>query len=311
MLLAKSQLLILLTALLMMAGADIAAQDLSRKFVVPPADTLQMLTLDDGSTLVGRITEVGDSEIKFQTDLGEMTIAVTKIRDIKGVPVSSLKGGKYWFPNPNTTRLLVGPTARTLKAGQGYFMDLWLFFPGVFYGITDNITIGGGVSIFPGVDEQLFYIAPKVGFKAAKDLHVAASLFVFHLWDQNAYLGIGSMTYGSEDRSVTGGLGLAWHEAGMADKPAATLGGEYRVSRRISLVGESWFIPGEIDEGEIIMGAVRLFSEKLSIDLGIAYAVDNKGDRNLEEDADYEFTDYDTDYDATTWVPYIDFVYNF
>lgn len=176
----------------------------------------------------------------------------------------------------------------------------------MFYGITDNFSIGAGCSIFPEVDEQLFNIAPKYGFKAGRDLHLAASMFIFHLWDQNAYLMIGGMTYGSEDRSVTGGIGLAWHEEGMADKPAATLGGEYRISRRVSLVGESWFIPGKLDEGELVMGAVRLFGEKISIDLGLAIAVNNKDDRNLEEDVDYKLTDYDTDYDATTWLPYID-----
>ncbi|MCP4685344.1 MAG: hypothetical protein GY867_07835, partial [bacterium] len=222
----------------------------------------------------------------------------------------------YWFPNPNKTRLLVGPTARTLEAGQGYFADLWLFFPGVYYGVTDNFTIGAGISIFPGVDDQLYYIVPKYGFAASEDIDLAVSIFVFRLWNETACLGIGSMTYGSDDRSLTCGLGLAWNDGGMADKPAATLGGEYRVSRNISLVGESWFIPGEIDEGELVMGAVRFFGEKLSVDLGLAYAVDNKGDRDLADDIDYDvdgydIEDYDTSYDATTWVPYIDFVYNF
>ncbi len=311
--------LIVLTALLIgsfpFSSAIADADNISKRLVIPAADTVQMLTLDDGSTLVGTITEVGNDEIKFQTDLGDMTISVAKIKDIKAVPATSLQDGQYWFPNPNRTRLLIGPTARTLKAGEGYFADLWLFFPGVFYGVTDNITLGAGVSIFPGVDDQLYYFAPKVGFTAAEDLDLALSVFVFRLWDQTAYFGIGSMTYGHEDRSVTAGLGLAWHKNGIADKPAATLGGEYRVSRRVSLVGESWFLPGEIDEGELVMGAVRFFGEKMSVDLGLAYAVDNKGDRDLQDDIDYDFEgygdDYDTSYDATTWVPYVDFVYNF
>jgi len=100
-----------MTLLIVLTGAEIAAEDLSKKLVVPAEDTVQMLTVDDGSMLVGRITEVGADEIKFKTDLGEMTIAVSKIRKVVEVPASSFKKGQYWFPNPNVTRLLVGPTA--------------------------------------------------------------------------------------------------------------------------------------------------------------------------------------------------------
>ncbi len=276
----------------------------SGKLQIPPEGTNQMITLEDGTTLVGRITEVGDNEIKFQTDLGEMTIATTKIKQIKEISASSVKSGKYWFPNPNRTRLLVGPTARTLKAGKGYFYDLWIFFPGLAYGITDNFMISGGASIIPGADDQMFYVMPKYRFSAGKDVDLAATVIAFRLWEETFYFGMGNLTYGTDDRSVSCALGIAFTEDRMAEKPAAMLGGEYRLSRVSSLVGEGWFIPGETDEGMIGFGGLRLFGEQMAVDLGFGLSYDSHSG-----EVDY-YTDEPVEAEVH-WLPYIDFVWNF
>ena len=70
-----------------------------------------------------------------------------------------MRNEKYWFPNPNATRLYFAPTAHMLRKGKGYFADYYLFSPSVVYGITDNITIGGGVSLFPaaGIKGGFFF----------------------------------------------------------------------------------------------------------------------------------------------------------
>lgn len=293
---------VMYTAAALILTGTASTKDISKKLVVPGEDKLQQVTLKDGSKLIGRITEVTDNDVKFKTDLGEMTIDRSKINDIVEIPLSSFRDGKYWFPNPNQTRLLIGPTARTLRKGEGYFVDLWIFFPGVSYGLTDNITIGGGVSIIPGIDHQLFYLTPKIGFGVNEKLDVAATIMIFRLWDETAYLGIGNLTYGTEDLSITGGLGLAWNDAEMADDPAGTLGGEFRFARRMSLVAESWFIPGNSESGTLGMGALRLFGEQMAVDIGLAYSFDEK--KNSSSDPNFEE-------DNTSWIPYIDFVWNF
>ena len=287
---------------------------------IPPEGTTQKITLEDGTTLIGKITEIRADQIKFQTDLGEMTIAVSKIREITEIrepkkieatkqiegtteaketkevrqaPAASVTAGKDWFPNPNRTRLLVSQNARSLKAGEGYFFDLWIFFPGLAYGITDNISIAGGASIILGADDQLFYFTPKVGFPATDKLDLAVNMTIFRLWDETLYLGQGSMTYGTDDASMTFGLGLAWNDNAMMDKPAVTAGGEYRVDRRMALVGESWFIPGDEENGLLVLGGVRFLGEEMTVDLGFATSVES----DSEED--------------TQWIPYVDFVWNF
>lgn len=299
---------------------------------IPGEGITQIITLEDGSTLVGKITEIRADQIKFQTDLGEMSIALAKVITIKEVAekkeveeteeekkvgeaqkVEEVRktdevalgldeDARNWFPNPNRTRLLIGPTARSLKAGKGYFYDLWVFFPGLAYGLTDHIMISGGVSLIPDADEQMFYILPKYNFSASKNLDMAINLLIFRLWDETFYFALGGATLGTDNNSLTGALGLAFTDEGVAEHPAAMFGGEYRLGRRASLVGESWFIPGESNAGALGLGGIRFMGEKMTIDFGVAMSYDDKSD---------EIDMYgEQEEDEIDWIPYLDFVWN-
>ena len=72
--------------------------------------------------------------------------------------------------DPNYSRLLFSPTGRPLKKGDGYFSDYELLFPGVAVGLTDNLSIAGGVSLIPGLglDEQVLYVSPKLGVESLR-----------------------------------------------------------------------------------------------------------------------------------------------
>lgn len=264
---------------------------------IPDPSHVQILTMRDGSTLIGRIVEIEKGEIQFETELGKMTVPLVKIKEIKEIPASLIKDGKYWFPNPNATRLYIGSTGRNLKKGRGYFADCYLFFPMVAYGITDNITIGGGVSLFPwiGIDNQLLYFIPKLGLISKDNFALSAGALVIKLPDfgdeELPFVGIlsGVGTFGSLDRSITIGLGYGFVDTDFADKPMVILGFEQRLSRRTAFVTENWILPG-VDQPLISYG-VRLFGEAISVDLAFISV--------LGEDIFFP------------GIPYIDFVFNF
>src|SRR3990172_1603497 len=67
----------------------------------PAPGEVQIITTKDGSTIIGRIVEVGENEVRFETEMGELRIQVSSIKKIKNVPASSIKNGQYWYPNPN------------------------------------------------------------------------------------------------------------------------------------------------------------------------------------------------------------------
>lgn len=261
---------------------------------IPDASHVQILTTIDGTTLMGRIVEIGQTEIQFEADVGTLTISITKIKEIKEVPISLIKKGVYWFPNPNHTRLFFAPTARQLKRGEGYFADYYLFFPMVAYGITDNITIAGGVSIFPwiGIENQLIYFTPKVGFNTGDNFALSAGALMVRLisFDNGDSPTVGILygvgTLGGSDSNITAGLGYGFVDWELADKPLLMLGGQSRLSRRMSFVTENWMLPGM--DGPLISYGFRFFGETMSIDLGFINVI--------------------TDGALFPGIPYIDFV---
>ena len=258
---------------------------------IPDSTKIQILTVEDGTSFIGRIIEIGEEELKFETKYGVLTFPVFEITELKLISKDRLKEGKYWFPNPNCSRLFFAPTARMLKQGEGYFADYFVFFPTFTFGITNNITLGGGFSILPGedLDEQILLFTPKVGIKTSKKMDLALGALIVKLPEDAQSAGIlyGVSTFGTLDKSVTVGLGYGYFDDELADKPIVVLGGESRTSRNISLVTENWLVP-EKDTPVISVG-LRFFGEKISVDFALIFP--------LEEDV--------------ITFPYIDFVYKF
>jgi hypothetical protein len=92
---------------------------------------MQRFKLKDGSTLMGKITDVGETTVTFETSAGVMEINIDGIESVEEISQKQIKGGKYWFPNPNTTRLYFSQSARMLPKGKGYFLDIYALFPGI------------------------------------------------------------------------------------------------------------------------------------------------------------------------------------
>jgi len=261
---------------------------------VPDSGYVQILKSNDGSTLYGRITAIYDEEIEFVTDLGTLKIKITNIKSIEDVPQSSFRTGEYWFPNPNYTRLYFAPKGRMLKKGTGYFQNIYIFFAGFAIGLTDNITLGGGTSLFPGIDidEQVFYLTPKVGIKATETLDLAVGALIVNVpVDDSKTVGIlySVGTFGKENRNFTIGFGYGFVGSDLAEKPMIMLGFEGRTSRRTAFVTENWIFPGV--DNPLISYGFRFFGEKIAVDLAFINI--------LGEDAIFP------------GIPYVDFIYNF
>ena len=230
---------------------------------------IQLITLRDGSSLVGRIVAVRGDTVDFEMSVGRVPILVGDIRELKETEVGTMHDGQYWAANPNATRLFFAPSGQMLKKGEGYFADYELFFPGFAYGITDNISVGGGVSLIPaGLDEQAYYFTPKVGMSFGDQIHVSAGLLVAGTKDGTGGIGYGAGTFGNGDASVTLGVGYGFAGGDIESKPVAMLGGEKRISRRVALVTENYLLPTSEDNLVYSFG-LRFIGEKLTTDLAL------------------------------------------
>jgi hypothetical protein len=224
--------------------------------------------------------------VQFESALGVTSIAVDAITSAKEETPGQIREGRYYFRNPNATRLIFAPTGRMLNKGEGYFSDFWIFFPGFAQGVTKLFTLGGGMSILPGVgvDEQIYFVTPKIGvvqgenFNAAVGaLAMAVPTFDFDndVGRESAGLLYGVGTWGSTDDSFTAGIGYGYVGGRLARSPVVMLGGEARLSPRLSLVTENYVFPGGT---ALIAGGLRFMGQDISVDLALARPTANDED---------------------------------
>jgi hypothetical protein len=247
---------------------SVATQDTSVRHIVK---------LRDGSTLIGRVTSVTADSIRFQMAQGDLAVARTAIAEVRQVGAGSMRNGQWWFENPHSTRLLFSSTAFPLEKGTGYYSNAWLFMHTFAIGLSDRFTLGGGGTTIPGIafTDNLFYLLPKYTIMKAERTNVAlGALMGFFPFNSDANDEVTSAglvyvvgTTGTRESNVS--LGVAWGYADddLTDRPGFMLGGQGRISRRISLISENWFIPiGGETEGVLSYG-LRFLGENLSVDL--------------------------------------------
>lgn len=248
---------------------------------VQPSDTsVYRIETRDGSVFIGRILSKDSINIEFVTlSNARIKLAGNQVSSMVLVAPEDIKDGKYWFPNPNATRYFFGPTAIPLKKGEGYYQNTYLLLNSVNVGVTDNISIGGGVELISlfssGSGGPIFFFTPKVGFKMGKNFHAGGGLYIMSVPDvfnegrENVGIAYGVGTIGNSNSNMTLGAGMGFTFSGEGgDSPILTLSGMHRVSRKTALVTENWFFNADDGYYGLYSYGVRFFGEKLSVDLG-------------------------------------------
>jgi hypothetical protein len=256
----------------MIRTGETVARDLQAQQDTVTTARLQKIILKDGSEMIGAVTSRDSGLIRFKTLSNvSMTIPNTQVREIETLS-GEVVGGEYRRADPNQTRLLFAPNARSLKAGQGYFSAYEIFFPFLAVGVTDFATVSGGMTLFPGASNQLFYLAPKVRAIHVKEFDLAGGVLYLNATSGSSE-GVGILygvgTYGTANDALTVGLGWGFAQGKVKDKPILLLGGEVRVSNSVKLITENW-IPPSSDVSLISFG-VRFFGDNLAADLGFIY----------------------------------------
>jgi hypothetical protein len=164
--------------------------------------------------------------------------------------IGANRPGRY-YDIGNGDRLFFGPTARGLRKNEGVFHDAYVFLPGIHYGITNNFSVGGYLSLIPFVplEDQVLILTPKLSLPISQNLHAGAGIVYLRApFSNNSYyagIGYGALTVGGADKNLTLGVGYAFANTDDYDYEAKTnvviqLAGQTRVSRRISLISENY-----------------------------------------------------------------------
>jgi hypothetical protein len=223
--------------------------------------------LQDGSELVGYIVEQTDEKIWFITHSGiEFTIdrdQVIAVETVKG----TWKKGRFTQSDPNSTRLFFAPSARTLEKGAGYFSIYEIFFPMLAIGVTDFFTVSGGMSLFPGSDDQILYAAPKLRLLNTNEIDISTGVLYALFFNENFGFAYGVATLTKPGYAVTGGMGWGFVDGEFSSRPFLMIGLEAGLTRRLKLISENWFVPAE--KGGILSFGLRFYGKKLAADLGL------------------------------------------
>lgn len=262
-----------IVAALLVAGALAAPPCEGQAGGVLPLNSTVSVRMRDGSVLVGTLTAQTTDSVQVTTSGGRLTVARSAIADMRVMPASDVHDGTYWAPDPHDTRLFFGPTGRTLERGSGYISDVYLLILNGAYGITDRLMIGAGMSLIPFGDffrDNLYYVAPKVALVRGDSFNLAVGALVGF---SGRVSGTGVVYYiaatnGRPDASLTYGLGYATAGGTVHGDVLGMLGGTRRVSRRVALMTENYFLIGRGELNWAPLYGVRFIGERLSTDLG-------------------------------------------
>ena len=255
-----------------LTGSSVAAAPLQEKDA--PVRTVHELLLNDGSRVYGEIEAETDTEVVFRTTAGARVHAprshVVSLKPVAG----RLINGEFRREDPNSTRLLFGPTGRSLPRGQAYLGVYETMVPFVQVGITDRFTIGGGTPlIFEFSDwDRLYWITPKLQVYSDGRTHAAIGLFHGFAGNDGAGIAYGVVTRETSGGAVTVGAGMGYtsdgHRGGVV-----MIGGEAPARRNIKWISENYLWRSTA----VTSGGCRFFGEHLSADLAVAVAFTGDG----------------------------------
>jgi hypothetical protein len=185
----------------------------------------------------------------------------------------TIENGEFVRADPNSSRLLLGPTARPLRGGNGYVAAYEIFFAYGAVGLTDFLSLGGGLTLFPGASGQVFYFTPKLAFTLPDERFSlgAGALYMNTTFGSAEGLRIvyGAGTFGSPRAALTIGTGYGYVGGEFSDNPVILIGGEVQVSNNIKFLSENWF-PVNSHVSLLSLG-IRIFGDNLAGDFGFYY----------------------------------------
>jgi len=187
-----------------------------------------------------------------------------------------------WPAEPNPTQLLFAPTGRMLDPGATSFGDTYLLFVHADHGITGAFSLGGGMSMVPTTHftDNVFYLTPKIGLVRSANFNLAAGALVGFAGHARGSAGAlyAVATSGGPDASLTYGVGWFYSENRVSSQPGLIVGGLKRLGRNVAFISENYVTAGH-DNGALVSYGVRLFGDRLSVDLAFWNAVARNADR--------------------------------
>lgn len=241
----------------------------------------------DGNEYIGIILNQNAESIRLKTEiLGEITIPRSEIKRITPLSATKAKDGTYWLDNPQATRYFWAPNAYNLKAGEGYYQNVWVLFNQAVVGLTDYFSAGVGMVplfLFEGAPTPVWVTAkfslPVVENKV--NLGAGALLSTVVGEDADGSFGIlyGISTFGSKDQNLNIGLGWGFADGEMAKNPTLNISGMIRTGARGYFITENYLIGTPEETVVLSMIGGRRIIKHVGLDFGVVMPFSKDIDR--------------------------------
>lgn len=238
-----------------------------------PPDTICIIQMNDGNEVMGTLIEDEiDSVILLTGTYGKLSISKKQISSMR-ITTADRYHGQYYNPQ-SATRYFWGPSGHGLRAGEGYYQNVWIFFNQLSVGVTDNFSVGVGMvpTFLFGLGQMPIWIAPKVSVPLPNDkgaLGGGMLLGTVTGVDESAFgIAYGAFTLGGRENNVSFSLGYGMIDGEWAETPTMSLSATAKVSSRTSFITENYFIPS--DDGVVLLSlGFRTAFSGISLDYGL------------------------------------------
>lgn len=264
----KTFLLFSAACFLILTSHDISAQPVQDSVVY-------RITTVDANQYTGTIVRQNAEILILRTEsLGEIPIRMNDIQKIE--KLTAKEAEEPLRPHyPQSSRYFLGSSAYNLRRGEAYYQNIWVMFNQFNVGITNNISIGGGLVplfLFAGAPTPVWF-TPKINIPVIEDqFHLGAGALIGTIiGEEEATYGYlyGLATFGSSDANATLGIGYGMAGGEWADLPAFTVSGMVQTGERMFLLTENYILSAEGETaGLIIIGGRRLI-QRVGLDFGL------------------------------------------
>ena len=226
-------------------------------------DPTVIIKMKNGDEYKGTLIKEDNNRMLLKTVNGEINLIASNVSSIENYDYS----GKFEFANPHDTRYFFGPTGIPIKKGKGYYQNILVTTNFFNYGLTKNISIGGGFEFISTIfGSPIWFLTPKVGFDISENIHVGGGFIMAGFADEGtATLGYGVFTLGQSETNLSIGAGYGLIDRELSDYPAIMISGTHRISKSIALLSENYVIPNSFYFG---IHGIRILSKKNSFDIG-------------------------------------------
>lgn len=271
------------------------------------------ITLKDGTILKGTIITISIDELSLKTPFAGIVIIkqsnIVSISNNKNITdqkvVEVLNNNNDERSNGRQFRQIKPPPQAVvthkywwninyqgLKKNEFYYQNIWILYNGLDYGITDNITLGGGAFFLGFVG--FFNVHLRTQFKLTEGVSIGASYnhFVANDGDgggsnSNNSLGFvsGGLTLGNAKTNLTVSIGQFNNLASSTARPESDLGvtlsGSAKISNSVYLITDNFFFDRRVNLNVNCFG-LRKVSNNAVFDFGfMGFSPSERGSRSF------------------------------